>query len=298
MKIRLLVSALFLITIQGIAQVTLKSERDSDGNVLIYADNTTPIPYTVTIKYQNLQNLVPNGGMTAIKVVSPGRSQIARLKKENPTQTSTNLNYTYTYRGGDIKAQPIEDFVYLPPVKSGEKINSTPMTHIENTLRNKQVNDSYVGLAFIFDEPTTICAPRKGVVSEIKIDEEIEGSSVHYNSLDNFIEIYHEDGVFSKIMVLKPGSAKVKVGDTVFPGDALAESAGENYGTGPHVRMVQSKLVKTDDLITRSYTEVSIRGTDGVPIQVKDRIEILVEHPEEIILLEMTKKEKKKYLIK
>jgi hypothetical protein len=99
-------------------------------------------------------------------------------------------------------------------------------------------------------------------------------------------------------MVLKPGSVKVKVGGTVFPADPIAESAGENYRTGPHVRMVQSKLVKIDDLMTRSYTEVSIRGTDGVPIQVKDRIEIWVEYPENFIMLEMSKKEKKKYLLK
>ncbi|WP_041779257.1 hypothetical protein [Belliella baltica] len=121
---------------------------------------------------------------------------------------------------------------------------------------------------------------------------------MYYNSLDNYIEIYYEDGVFSKIMVFKPGSAKVKVGDTVCPGDPIAESSGENYGTDPHVRMVQSKLVKTDDLVTRSYTEVSLRGTVGLPIQVKDRIEILVEYPDDFIMLELTKKEKKKYLLK
>lgn len=56
--------------------------------------------------------------------------------------------------------------------------------------------------------------------------------------------------------------------------------------------LVQSKLVKIDDLVTRSDAEVSIRGTDGVPIQVKDSIEILVEHPENFIMLKMTKKEK------
>lgn len=93
-------------------------------------------------------------------------------------------------------------------------------------------------------------------------------------------------------MVLKPGSAKVKVGDTVFPADPIAKSARENYRTVPHVRMVQSKLVKIDDLVTRSYAEVSIRGTDGVAIQVKDSIEILVEHPENFIMLKITKKEK------
>lgn len=208
------------------------------------------------------------------------------------------MNCTYIYIKGDIKDQQIADFVYLPPLKPGVKIKSIPMTHIENTIQNKQLNDSYLGLSFILEEPTVVCAPRKGVISSLKIDEQVVGKSMHDNSLDNFIEIYHEDGVFSRIMVLKPGTAKVKIGETVLPGDPIAESAGENYGTGPHIRMVQSKLVTTDDTVSHSYTEVSLRGIGGQPIRIKEQTEMWIEHPEAIILLEMTKKEKKKYFLR
>ncbi|SNS09867.1 Peptidase family M23 [Belliella buryatensis] len=298
MKLRLLIFTLFLISSHAYSQIALKSDRDTDGNVTIYAENSTPIPYTVTIYYKNLQNLIPDGGMTSIKVVPPGQSLVAKLKRSNPSQSSTNLNYSFIYRPGDYRAKADDNFVYLPPVKSGEVIKATPMTHIENALRNEEVNDSYVGLSITFEEPTIISAPRKGIVSDMKINEEIEGNNVFFNAIDNFIELYHGDGVFTRIKVLKPGSAMVKVGDTVFPGDPLAESAGENYGAGPHVRMVQSRLVKSGELITRENFEVLLRGSEGKGIQIKERTEILVEHPEEMIILEMTKKEKKKHLLK
>lgn len=298
MKKQVLILALLLFNLQAFGQVKMKSERDKEGNVLIKAENNTPIPYTVTINYKSLQNLVPNGGMTSIKVASPGISQVARLKKENPSASATDFNYSYTFRAGDIKAKTKEDFVYLPPVASGQRITIIPMTHIENTLRNEEVNDNYVGLAFRFKEPTTICTPRKGIISEVKIDEKIEGTNVFYNASDNFIEIYHEDGVFTRIMVLKPGSAKVKVGDVVFPGDPLAESGGENYSSGPHVRMVQRKLVQTDNVVRQENIEVLIRGNEGKPIQIQELTEIMVDHPEDFITLEMTKREKKKYLAK
>ncbi|SIS64773.1 M23 family metallopeptidase [Belliella pelovolcani] len=296
MKLRLLIFTLFLVFSHAYPQIALKSERDADGNVIMYAENSTPIPYSVTIYYKNLQNLIPDGGMTTIKVVPPGQTLVGKLKKSNPSQSSTNLNYSFISRPGDYRAKTDDNIIYLPPVKSGVVIKATPMTHIENALRGEEVNDSYVGLSITFEEPTIISAPRKGIVSDMKINEKIEGNNVYFNAIDNFIELYHGDGVFTRIKVLKPGSAMVKVGDTVFPGDPLAESAGENYGAGPHVRMVQSRLVKSGEEVTRENIEVLLRGSEGKGIQIKEMTEITVEHPEELIILEMTKKEKKKHL--
>ncbi|WP_262481905.1 hypothetical protein [Cecembia lonarensis] len=36
----------------------------------------------------------------------------------------------------------------------------------------------------------------------------IKGSSISFDASDNFVEIYHEDGTFTRLVVLKSGSEK------------------------------------------------------------------------------------------
>jgi hypothetical protein len=295
MKRLLLFSLLALLQFQASSQIKLSSERDRDSNILIYAENSDIIPYTVAIEFKNLSNLLPSGGMTTFAVAGPGRTQVAKLKKENPNQSADNYNYTYRYQKGNIRAKSKEDVPYLVPVSQGVNVRVLPMTNIENTIRNEIVNEGYVGMSFRFDSPTTICAPRKGIVSAIKIDEEVEGQSLSYSALDNYIEIYHEDGTFSRIMVLKAGSAKVNLGDWVYPGDPIAESAGEKYNTGPHVRMVQRRLVRKEDELNLENVEIKLYDQERGAIPITEGTNIHVTHPEELVQKEMSKREKKKF---
>jgi len=119
--------------------------------------------------------------------------------------------------------------------------------------------------------------------------------NLDFTRSENHIEIYHEYGTFTKLMVLKPGSEKVKVGDLVFPGDVVADSAGENYRSGPHVRLVTIKTEK-DGVDKFKYTAFPVKFFTGTePIEIPKILELEVDHPKEIIELEMSKKELKKY---
>jgi murein DD-endopeptidase MepM/ murein hydrolase activator NlpD len=112
---------------------------------------------------------------------------------------------------------------------------------------------------------------------------------------ENFIEIYHEDGSLTKLMVLKSGSQKVKVGDMVIPGQVLAESAGENYNSGQHIRMVNMKPAKDgNDKLKYELFPVKFSTSTG-EIQVEELMEFSVVHPEELVTAEMSKREIKNY---
>lgn len=293
-----LLSLFLTISFYSAAQVSVDSERDDDGNVLVYATNSASIPYSVILNFSTLQNMTTSGGGAIVTALArPGRSQVAKLK---PTLAGrgTSYNYSFSFAKGNVYGKSKSEPIYLIPVSEGVKVNGRQMTHIENKLGSETVNDEFVGVSFRFDEPTDIVAPRKGVIAEIEMSNQKQGENLNYARGENYIEIYHEDGTLTRLSVLKAGSEKVQVGDVVFPRDIIAESAGENYETGPHVRMINLKAEK-NQLNKFEYRVSSVSfATNSGNIEISETIDLEVVHPTEIIEMEMSKRERKKYVSK
>ncbi len=281
-----------LFSITAFAQITIETERDENGNVLFFSKNPEIVPYSVILNFSTLQNMTSTGGGSVLGVAMPGRIRLATLKPTLAGQ-GTNYSFTYSFAKGNVYAKNKTEPVYLIPVKEGVKVQAVLMTTIEDRLGKTVVDNPYRGVSFRFEEPTSIVAPRKGVVSEIKMQENPGSDNLDYRSSENHIELYHEDGTFTKIMVLKPGSQKVKVGQMVFPGDELAESAGENYNSGRHVRMVCLKTEK-EGTEKFKYKNIPVKfstATGNREISQSEELEVVF--PREIIILEMSKKELK-----
>lgn len=271
----------------------METEWNSDGDIELYATNTERLPYTVLIDVTAHNNVLPIGS-SGLVVARSGRSKVSTLKRRTEGQ-STSISYTYSFIKGDYFAKSRSEPVYLIPLPEGTLASAIRMTHIENRLRPKEMNTNYVGISFRFDLPTEILAPRKGVVSAISMEQYDEKQNLDYDGSENFIELYHEDGSLTKIMVLRPGSQKVKVGQVVFPGDVLAESAGEEYNSGLHVRLVNMKPIKDEGGKLKYLLEpmkfVFREGQSDFPELQK----VEVVYPEEIVTSEMNKKEKKAF---
>jgi hypothetical protein len=177
-------------------------------------------------------------------------------------------------------------------VAEGTVVEAVLNNPLEATVGNESAKGTYVGVSFMFDQPVQVVAPRKGIIAAMKMDAKVEGTNLSYAAEENFIEIYHEDGTFTKLTVLKTGSEKVQVGQQVFPGDVLAESGGENYSQGPHLRMINIKTVKDNDRLVYQPFPVSFVSDQG-NIEIKEYTTFSVVHPVEIVTLEMSKKELK-----
>lgn len=292
MKILSIFLLFLLFSITAFAQITIETERDENGNVLFFSKNPEIVPYSVILNFSTLQNMTSTGGGSVLGVAMPGRIRLATLKPTLAGQ-GTNYSFTYSFAKGNVYSKNKTEPVYLIPVKEGVKVQAVLMTTIEDRLGKTVVDNPYRGVSFRFEEPTSIVAPRKGIVSEIKMQENPGGDNLDYSSRENHIELYHEDGTFTRIMVLKPGSQKVKVGQMVFPGDELAESAGENYNSGRHVRMVCLKTEK-EGTEKFKYTNIPVKfstATGNREISQSEELEVVF--PREIIILEMSKKELK-----
>jgi hypothetical protein len=280
------------VSVLAFAQITIETERDENGNVLFFSKNPEIIPYSVILNFGTLQNLTSTGGGSVMGVAMPGRIRLATLKPTLAGQ-GTNYSFTYSFAKGNVYGKNKTEPVYLIPVKEGVEVQAFLLTTIENRLGRDEVDNPYRGVSFRFEEPTVIVAPRKGIVAEIKMEENPGADNLDFSSNENHIELYHEDGTITRIMVLKSGSQKVKVGQMVFPGDELAESAGENYNSGRHVRMV---CLKTEKVGTErlKYTNIPVKfSTPTGNREIAQPEELEVVFPREIIILEMSKKEMK-----
>ncbi|MFC3416013.1 peptidoglycan DD-metalloendopeptidase family protein [Algoriphagus hitonicola] len=283
---------LILFCLNSFAQIQVESERDKDGNVIITASNTSSVPHTLQFDFSNLQNLSPVGGGSPIGIANPGISRVATLKRENSSQV-TNYSFRYTYIKGNIFAKRKKEPIYLIPVSAGTEVRGVSMTHIQNRLRPDQKNNDHVGVAFYLPKEVTIVAPRKGYISDMKMDYTAGKNDLDFSRSENFIEIYHEDGTLTQLKVLKANSQLVKIGQEVFPGDPIATSAGENYQNGRHVRVICTRVIKNGEgkIQSEIFPVSYVLGEDFSTLV--EPIETTVLHTDEVITMEMSKRELK-----
>lgn len=274
------------------AQIAMETVNGQNGSVELYAINTAAIPCSILLNFTNLDNLKAS---STLVIASPGRSKVSTLTRVDENR-ATGLQYSYSYVKGNYYGKTKIKRLYLIPLPEGTITTGIRMTHIENRLQPKEENTDYVGVSFTFGLPTEVVAPRKGVVSEISMDKFSEKENLDFDRGENFIELFHEDGSLTKIMVLKPGSEKVKLGQVVFPGDVIAESAGEDYNSGFHVRLANMKPVK-DGVGKLKYemTPMNFISKEGES-NLDKREELTVIFPEEVVTAEMSKREQKAYL--
>ncbi|MCV6624829.1 MAG: M23 family metallopeptidase, partial [Cellvibrionaceae bacterium] len=85
---------------------------------------------------------------------------------------------------------------------------------------------------------TNIVAARPGTVAIAKDDYPMSGVRRFFLDKANHITVLHQDGSYAVYAHILQGSAKVKPGDKVVSGQALARSGSSGYSTGPHLHFV------------------------------------------------------------
>ncbi len=276
------------------AQVEIQAEQDQDRNLTLIGMNKGVIPYTIRIEFSKLENLESQEGNILFKVANPGKSNLLKLRSIYVNEP-TGFNYKTQLYKGNFQLGNQEQPPYLIPVVAGTAVSMRPLTVQAPKNTKTTGNQSYVGILFSFEGPSVICAPRKGIVSEIKMDgKETSSGPADLNS-ENFLEIYHQDGTFSRLTGLKANSAKVTVGETVFPGQPVAESSQQLDQTNHHVKMIQSRWEMGEAGVVWVNFPVNI-FTDPKGISSTETLtELKSVHPSELITKEMDKKELKKY---
>jgi murein DD-endopeptidase MepM/ murein hydrolase activator NlpD len=88
---------------------------------------------------------------------------------------------------------------------------------------------------FIAPQNTPVLAAAEGVVMYVKDDSDIGGPSVNFWDYSNFISIRHQHEEYTRYDLLAIGSSKVKVGEIVKTGQAIAKAGMRGYTYLPHL---------------------------------------------------------------
>ncbi|KPQ19104.1 MAG: Peptidase family M23 [Algoriphagus marincola HL-49] len=275
------------------AQVQIVADQDMEKNLTLIAYNTSEIPYTIQIEFVSLENLKSLEGDLIFKVARPGKTNLVTLQSIYINE-KTSFNYRTQLFKGEYLPNTTSDFPYLVPFEKAVTFSmrriipkANPTIPVENL--------PYTGVLFFTDSSTQICAPRKGIVSEMRMDQSSASEEIADFESENFIEIYHQDGTFSRLSGLKENSAKVSIGEMVIPGQIIAELSDPTNGSEYQIKMIQSRWDFNENGMQWINFPVQLETANAQLKSDETADDLTSTHSEELIIKEMDKKELKKY---
>lgn len=223
----------------------------------------TPSPYTATI--------------------GRGSSSLFTLKRDGYASPSTNITYRH-YRGNPDKKINI-DFLYALPIKTGDSTRVIPKKMIAYTLRFTMQHTS-----------DTVYACRGGIVCN---DDIYDTSAKGYKKPEKILTIYHNDGSMAEYTAFTV--PLVYAGESVEMGDPIAISQKGNRSVSEvqvgFFFLDKNKLeLKTGNRHTHFSPLFSTAGRE--PMKLEAKTTYISAITEEMLMQDMSKREKKKYLNK
>jgi murein DD-endopeptidase MepM/ murein hydrolase activator NlpD len=212
--------------------VRVRYEMNSDDSFSIFADNGLLIPCYVKVEFSNLQNLAASVTLP-FETVLPAQARKVELMRLSPVKgKSTHFNYSWIYVPGDpVNTVPDSDFPYQFPFEHSKKFKIVQGYNGKFT----HYGQNQYAVDFNMPEGTPVCAARAGLVTEVKADSSVSGTTPDYNQHNNFIRIHHSDGTFGNYVHLKQNGAVVAPGDLVKAGQLIGYSGNTGYSSGPHL---------------------------------------------------------------
>lgn len=296
------VHAEFSLTAQNV-----KVSYEVEGkNYILKAENTSFYPYTIQVVFTKLTGA---SGMTTdvpyVSVAGNGMSRLLTLRRE-----VENIPVSFSYQSraykGNWKADSDSSFVYIPPVAPGKKVDIHILTSLKDFFQRNRQGKRIAGLAFRMNEGDTVYAMRGGLVCDVHqrqaSEAEIPGSKV-YARTENYVVVYHKDGSFATYKLFKNEGIFVKPGEEIEAGEPIGVIGGNHYRQGAHLRLQMSGCFEDSDedyaIEGRAYhsfipviavNESETCKPDGQTAQFES------SHPVDLIMKEMSKREKKQYL--
>ncbi|GMQ27841.1 M23 family metallopeptidase [Algoriphagus confluentis] len=272
------------------SQVQIVAEQDQERNLTLMSFNKEAIPYTIEIRFNKLENLESPEGELLFKVAKPGKSILVKLLSIYGN-VNTSFNYNTKLYKGDFQNKVLSLGPYLLPVEEGTVVDMRPLS--VNNQSSKTT--PYTGVGIYFHSETKVCAPKKGIISEVQMNQEEGEAGLDDFSKENYIEIYHQDGTFTRLSGLQKSSASVEVGEIVIPGQVIGISSVQTSSQKHHVKMIQSRWeIQTQGVMWINFPVNIFAGGEEVSTE-SIASQLTSSHPEELIIKELDKKELKKY---
>jgi hypothetical protein len=307
-KNRIICSLLLVINFHLFAQVqniTINRTVKEDKSIDLNYEKKLPGSYYIVIEFSNVINCYTN----EYKGVVTGYS--GRLLNLKPINTQQGIGYSLKYSAVMGVPNPKVDslFQYALPFKIGKKVKINEAGNIGEKYFGSEKPANWKSYVVHFKNPDTIFSMRKGIVVKLTNEYDDDASiTKHYTSKRNSIIVEHEDGTFAEYKGFKKNSFKVKLGQTVYPQTQLGtielfNKSENNYRFDFCIYyLFNVKSVGNNEKQTfknngsrYKFLTPNFLTSEGLTT-VESKKEYTTFFNETILLQEMTRSEKKKYL--
>lgn len=288
-----------------VQNITINRTVNEDKSIDLNYEKKLPGSYYVFIEFSDVTNCYTN----EYKGVITGYS--GRLLSLKPINAQQGIGYSLKYSAVMGIPNPKVDslFQYTLPFKIGKKVKIYEAGNIGEKYFGSEKPANWKSYVVHFKSPDTIYTMRKGIVVKL-VNEYDEDASItkHYTSKRNSIIIEHEDGTFAEYKGFKKNSFKVKLGQIVYPQTQLGivelfNKLENNYRFDFSIYyLFNLKSIGNNEKQTfknnggrYKFLTPQFLTSEGL-IVVESKKEYAASFNEAILLQEMTRSEKKKYL--
>lgn len=243
------------------------SEKDAEGNTVVYAKNNYWCDESLIIEFRILKNMQVDVDLPFQTVVPPQTKKIKlftiSLIKSNKESSMSFVSASC--HGNIFKEDYSSSETYLLPYQKGKtyRLDQGYGGKFSHYMANKQY-----ALDFNLPLGTPIAASRSGVVVNVKDNDSKHGKTIKFINYGNYITIYHSDGTFADYFHIQKEGSKVKVGDKVLAGQVIALSGSTGWTSGPHLHFqvyIYSENMNVKTIKTQFLQE------DGKLIYLKEK---------------------------
>jgi len=210
--------------------LVISSEKSENGEVFVYAENTSYAPYTVTVN-ATLTGFTADKKLPVVQVVNGKSKELLLTLTMKPGLKKYGYSFKSNSYMGNANAKHNDAYTYWLPFKKGGSY-LVSQGYYDNVSHH-----DVKALDFSMVEGSKVYAMREGVVVDVKEDSDKGCPSEECLKLSNFVTVLHDDHSFAEYAHLKKNGAAVKEGDKVNAGDLIGYSGKTGWATGPHLHI-------------------------------------------------------------
>lgn len=251
--------------------VSMEVKADTAG-YQVFARNKSLFPYYLEITFEDFRNLSPRVFNKTV-LLMPGLNKLFSFKIVDKYE-APSLSYHIKYYLASTTSSAERFSPYLIPVGKNKTVN-----YVQDT--GETPVKLYID-QFVMNAGDTVFCARKGIVTALpdnaeEVDRLMEGT----------LEIRHDDGTIAVYFGLDPGSAMVKLGQKVYP--------GQPAGKAGIAKMLMFKVFEIQEEGRIKPIDILYCGPGNqllTPLEARGQ---KVCYPEETIRKEMTRNEISRY---
>lgn len=290
MAMRRCISIIFLLLFHLAVQAQLaevQADYNSTGDVVFSAFNNTPAPIFLNIDFADLENTTFNEPLPYIKMLEPGFNTLFTLFRV-PDEDVPRFNYQIKVFKSNPWSIADLDFPYLIPLAPGEEIQVIDLKSLTGFMGPGEP-ESWNATGFAVQPGQQVYASRTGTIVEVAGAKRSGDPLTWYHTWNNSITLLQADGTLICYRNVIDNTKKLKAGQKVFAGQQLGEVAP---GAEQLILVIFQHSLNSNNVRYIIPTFAS-EGKTGILLSSES---YKVVHPGEIRGMEMTSREKRKFL--